>query len=101
MRGQGSIFGLEIESDVKPGASIPRLVGQLYLHGPDVAGPNSPDPNWPENVIYLGCSLEDWQSRIQKYGDEHSIAPGSIDESVDRPDEYRKLYRELNPGLTW
>ena len=73
----------------------------LYMHGPDVAGPDSADANWIDNILYLGSSVEEWLARIERFGDEHSVAPGSIDQSVHEPEEYRRIYRDLNPGLPW
>lgn len=73
----------------------------VYMHGPDVAGPESANPAWIENILYLGSSEEVWKARVAKYGDEHSVTPGSIDESLQNPDEYRAIYRKLNPGLKW
>lgn len=73
----------------------------VYMHGPDVAGPDSADPNWIDNILYLGPSVEDWLARVKRFGDEYSVVPGSIDELVGNPQEYRRIYRELNPGLRW
>jgi hypothetical protein len=73
----------------------------IYLHGPDVAGPKSSDENWLDNILYLGSSVEEWLARITRFGDEYSVVPGSIDELIDDSNQYRKIYRELNPGLTW
>lgn len=73
----------------------------VYVHGPDVAGPNSKDPNWIENILYLGPSIEDWLARVELFGDEYSVVPGSIDETLCNPEVYRRIYRELNPGLPW
>ena len=73
----------------------------VYLLGPDITGPESDTPNWPDNLIYLGSSVDDWLTRVSQFGDEHSIAPGDLDQRIDRADEYRKIYRELNPGLPW
>ncbi len=74
----------------------------LYMHGPDVAGPKSDDPAWIENIIYLGPSIETWLGRVARFGDEHSICPGSIDDELEpQAAEYRAIYRELNPGLQW
>lgn len=71
------------------------------MHGPDVAGPRSPFALWLDNILYLGPSVDEWLARVQRFGDEYSIVPGEIDDFVDEPDEYRKIYRELNPGLPW
>ncbi|WP_254512189.1 hypothetical protein [Anatilimnocola floriformis] len=74
----------------------------LYMHGPDVAGPIHPNPAWIENIIYLGPSIDAWLARVQRFGDEYSIVPGSIDEHLgSAADEYRTIYRQLNPGLQW
>ena len=73
----------------------------VYMHGPDVAGPNSQDPNWIDNILYLGPSLEEWLARVGRFGDEYSVAPGSIDDLLSDPEEYRSIYRQLNPGLGW
>jgi hypothetical protein len=73
----------------------------VYMHGPDVAGPDSADSNWIDNILYLGPLVEEWLARVERFGDEYSVAPGTIDESVSYPEEYRKIYRELNPGLRW
>jgi hypothetical protein len=73
----------------------------VYILGPDIAGPKSPNPDWPDNLIYLGATVDQWLARIERFGDEFSVVPGSIDEMIDKPDEYRKIYRELNPGLQW
>jgi hypothetical protein len=73
----------------------------IYMHGPDVAGPKSTNASWLDNILYLGSSVDEWLTRVNRYGDEYSVVPGSIDELVDDPDEYLKIYRELNPGLTW
>jgi hypothetical protein len=73
----------------------------LYLHGPDVAGPLSDNPHWPDNVLYLGPSVDEWLARINRFGDEYAIVPGLIDELVVDPEGYRKIYRDLNPGLPW
>jgi hypothetical protein len=73
----------------------------IYLLGPDVGGPNSNNPQWPENLIYLGTSQDEWLARVRKYGDEYSIAPGSIEDDVAEPNEYRRVYNALNPGLQW
>jgi hypothetical protein len=54
-----------------------------------------------DNILYLGSSVDEWLARVRRFGDEYSIVPGAIDDLVDEPDEYRKIYRELNPGLTW
>ena len=80
----------------------PILKGSaVYMHGPDVSGPDSPNPDWPDSVLYLGSSVEEWRVRMETYGDEYSVIPGSIDELLENPDEYRELYRKLNPGLNW
>ena len=74
----------------------------IYLSGPDVAGPRSSNPNWTDNILYLGSSIEEWLARLERFGDEHSVAPGSIDERLrERSTEYRAIYRQLNPGLPW
>jgi hypothetical protein len=73
----------------------------VYLLGPDIAGPVSDNPIWPDNLIYLGSSIDEWLARIERFGDEYAVVPGSIDELLENPDEYRKIYRDLNPGLTW
>jgi hypothetical protein len=61
----------------------------------------SDNPIWPDNLIYLGSSIDEWLARIERFGDEYAVVPGSIDELLENPDEYRKIYRDLNPGLTW
>lgn len=73
----------------------------VYLLGPDITGPESDNPNWPDNMVYLGASVHEWLARVNEFGDEHSIAPGDLDQRIDCGDEYRKIYRELNPGLPW
>ena len=73
----------------------------VYLLGPDISGPASDNSNWPENLLYLAPSVQDWLSRVNEFGDEHSIAPGDLDLRIDRADEYRRIYQKLNPGLTW
>jgi hypothetical protein len=73
----------------------------VYMHGPDVAGPQSGNPNWLDNILVLGFSVDEWLARIEKFGDEFSVTPGSIDELLEAPEEYRGIYRELNPGLPW
>jgi hypothetical protein len=73
----------------------------IYMHGPDVGGPISENPNWPSSILYLGATVDEWLARIARFGDEYSVVPGCIDEFVDDSDAYRKIYRELNPGLTW
>ena len=73
----------------------------VYLLGPDVGGPKSENPKWPVNLIYLGGSEEEWLGRVRKYGDEYSIAPGSIEDDVSESEEYRRIYNALNPGLQW
>jgi|GEM_PF-4591480 len=73
----------------------------VYMHGPDVGGPDSEDPNWLENILYLGSSVEEWLTRVRRFGDEHSVTPGALDEWLTDPEEYRRIYRELNPGLRW
>src|SRR4029079_1113312 len=32
----------------------------VYIHGPDISGPNSSNPNWIDNILYLGASVEEW-----------------------------------------
>jgi hypothetical protein len=73
----------------------------VYMLGPDVSGPTSENPDWPENLLYLAPSVEEWLARVQQYGDEYSVAPGSIAESLADPEEYCAIYRALNPGLPW
>jgi hypothetical protein len=73
----------------------------IYIHGPDIAGPKSSDANWIDNILFLGSTFGEWMTRIEEFGDEYSICPGSIGELVDAPDEYRRIYRNLNPGLQW
>ena len=73
----------------------------IYMHGPDVGGPQSDNPHWLDNILFLGSSIEEWLARVNRFGDEYSVVPGAIDELVDDPDEYRRIYRELNPGLPW
>ena len=73
----------------------------VYMLGPDVSGPSSENPNWPENLLYLAPSVEEWLARVHRYGDEYSVAPGSIAESLADPEAYRAIYRALNPGLQW
>ena len=73
----------------------------VYMLGPDISGPDSTNPYWPDNLIYLGPSVDEWSARMERFGDEFSVAPGSIDDMVDDADEYRRIYRELNPGLAW
>lgn len=73
----------------------------IYMHGPDVGGPRSSSALWLDNILYLGSSVDQWLARVQRFGDEYSIVPGEIDDFVDDSDEYRRIYRELNPGLPW
>jgi hypothetical protein len=73
----------------------------VYMHGPDVGGPKTNNPNWPDNILYLAPSVEEWIVRLERYGDEYSVIPGAIDELLESPDEYRTIYRHLNPGLPW
>jgi len=73
----------------------------LYMNGPDVSGAVSDDPNWPDCILYLGSTIDEWLARVARFGDEWSVVPGLIDESLDDPDAYRRIYRELNPGLQW
>ena len=73
----------------------------VYIHGPDISGPRSSHPDWLDSILYLGSSIEEWRALMEKYGDEYSVIPGSIDELLENPDEYRELYRKLNPGLNW
>jgi hypothetical protein len=73
----------------------------VYMHGPDVSGPQSDNPNWPDNILVLGFSVDEWLARIQRFGDEFSVVPGHIDELLEARDDYRKIYRDLNPGLIW
>lgn len=74
----------------------------LYMHGPDVSGPIHEHPAWIENIIYLGPSIEAWLARVKRFGDEHSICPGDIDDELGpAAAEFRAIYRELNPGLPW
>ena len=73
----------------------------VYMLGMDVAGPDSDNPIWPEGMLFLGNSVSEWLERVEKYGDEHSIGPGGIDNELSNPEEYKKLYRKLNPGLNW
>jgi len=73
----------------------------IYVHGPDIAGPKSDKKGWHESILYLGNSVEEWHARIRKYGDEHSIGPGGIEREVKSPEEYRAIYRKLNPGISW
>lgn len=73
----------------------------IYAHGPDVAGPKSDKAGWIENILYYGNSVEEWHARVRKYGDEYSLGPGAIKTDVKNPEEYRAIYRKLNPGLTW
>jgi hypothetical protein len=73
----------------------------VYMLGPDIAGPDGNNPDWPDNLLYLGPSIEEWRARMKRFGDEYSVVPGSIDDMLDNPDEYRKVYRALNPGLQW
>ncbi|WP_425614269.1 hypothetical protein NA78x_004135 [Anatilimnocola sp. NA78] len=73
----------------------------IYMHGPDVAGPRSPDTNWIENILFLGNSESEWLERVRRFGDEYAVAPASIDDCIDNGDEYRAIYRLLNPGLKW
>jgi hypothetical protein len=94
-----SCFGDQViftkNSPIHPGGPA------VYMHGPDVAGPHSDDPNWIDNILYLGPSVEEWLARVERFGDEHSVCPGAIDDSLGDPEEYRNIYRELNPGLPW
>jgi hypothetical protein len=94
-----SRFGDDIiithNSPLHPGQAI-------YMHGPDVAGPRSPNKAWPESVLYLGSSIESWLDRVELYGDEHAIGPGGIDSELKkRASIYKAIYRQLNPGLEW
>jgi hypothetical protein len=73
----------------------------IYIHGPDIAGPTSDNPDWLDNILYLGSSTFDWLARIARFGDEYAIAPGLIDERVIDSAMYRQIYRDLNPGLPW
>ena len=74
----------------------------IYIHGPDIHGPVNEVHGWIENIIYLASSYEVWMERVEMYGDEHAIGPGGIDRELgERADEYRKIYRKLNPGLRW
>jgi hypothetical protein len=73
----------------------------IHVHGPDIAGPISAKAGWIENILYLGDSVEDWLIRVERFGGEHSMFPGSIDELGSDADEYRAIYRKLNPGLQW
>ena len=74
----------------------------IYIHGPDISGPVNDIQAWIQNIIYLGSSYEEWMDRVETYGDEHSIGPGGIDNDLGvKADEYREIYRKLNPGLTW
>ena len=78
-----SVFGDQIivtsNSPIHSGTAV-------YLHGPDIHGPKSNVENWPENMIYLGASVETWLNRIKQFGDEHSIAP-PLDDSINNADE--------------
>jgi len=73
----------------------------IYMHGPDVPGPRSADPNWLDNILYLGCSVEEWLARIRTFGDEYAVENGSIGDRLANPGEYLNAIRELNPGLQW
>jgi hypothetical protein len=93
-----SCFGDQIilthDSPIHAGSAV-------YMHGPDVGGPDSNNPNWPDNVLYLGSSVKEWIGRLKRFGDEYSVIPGDIDNLLDEPEVYREIYRRLNPGLPW
>jgi len=73
----------------------------IYMHGPDVGGPNSNNLNWPEYILHLGSSVKEWIARLERFGDEYSVCPGVIDDELDSPNTYCEIYRQLNPGLEW
>jgi hypothetical protein len=74
----------------------------ILMMGPDVAGPRSPCGQWPECMLYLGNSIDSWLIRVKEYGDEYSIAPGSINDALgSRSEQYKQIYRKMNPGLQW
>jgi hypothetical protein len=73
----------------------------IYMHGPDVSGPASSNPNWLDNILYLGPSIQNWMDRLERFGDEYSVIPGDLEELLEASDEYRAIYRKLNPGLRW
>jgi hypothetical protein len=74
----------------------------IYIHGPDMAGPINDVNGWIENILYVGSDYDVWIDRVEKYGDEHSIGPGGIDRDLGAlAEEYRNIYRALNPGLQW
>jgi hypothetical protein len=93
-----SVYGDQVilthNSPIHEGAAV-------YMHGPDISGPKSCDPNWTDNILYLGSSVDEWLSRIRKFGDEYAVENGSIDERLENAGEYREVMQRLNPGLPW
>ena len=73
----------------------------IHMNGLDVSGPVSANPNWPGGILYLGSTIDEWLARLARFGDEWSVVPGLIDESLYDTDAYRRIYRELKPGLHW
>lgn len=85
------------------GTPLPNGEGKVYILGPDIAGPIG-QPNWPEDLMCIAASCEQFLERIQKYGDEFSVAPGCIERELSDEkmrEEYKQHYRFLNPGLKW
>lgn len=74
--------------------------GGIYACGPDLSGPCN-KKHWPESILYFGADLESWLHRIAIYGDEYSLGPADLEDYVDDHLLYRKIYRELNPGIDW
>ena len=74
--------------------------GAIYILGEGFGVNGSND--WPEGLLCLGHSATQWNERIQSFGDEPAIAPGSIDEELgERAENYNHQMRAMNPGLTW
>lgn len=71
------------------------------MFGPDLMGPNSKDRNWPDNLLYLGASFQEWLDRIERFGDEYAVVCGCFDNMSDSCRAFREIYKNLNPGLRW
>lgn len=74
--------------------------GAIYADG-GMAGPVGVQ-NWPESMLRLGFTAKQWVDRVNEYGDDYCVSPGSIDDELgERATAYRNALRSLNPGVSW
>jgi hypothetical protein len=74
--------------------------GAIYADG-EMAGPQDIE-NWPECMLRLGFTAEQWIDRVNEFGDDYCVCPGSIDQLLgERAHDYRQALRALNPGINW